>query len=181
VVVLVRTAPIERSGRPASLRTVAKPRAGEHKDPGVKSGNYLAHVLALAEARRAGATDCLFVNEEGHITEASTANAWFVFGDEVVTPPVADGLLPGVTRALLLEALRDAGIPHAERSVTPEAARTANEAFLTGTMRDVAPVLAIDDHSLDRGPWTLRVEEAWRARCAAQVTADRAALDDLIG
>ncbi len=180
VVVLVRTAPLGRSGQPVTLQTLEKPRAGD-KDPGVKSGNYLAHVLALADARRRGAGDCLFVNPDGNVTETSAANAWFVFDGTVVTPRTGDGLLPGVTRMLLLAALRHAGIPCQERSVTRAAAARADEAFLTGTMRDVSPVTSIDGVALPGGEVTARVAAAWREHCARTIAEDRAALRALTG
>jgi len=86
-------------------------------DPAVKSGNYLNNVLGLAEAQQQGATDCLFLNAQGFVTEASTSNVFVVRGGEWITPPLHAGILSGVTRALLLEWLRANGERATERDL----------------------------------------------------------------
>ena len=71
-------------------------------DPAIKSGNYLNNLLGLAEAKARGATECLFLNREGLVTEASTSNFYLVKDGVIATPAPSAGLLSGITRELLL-------------------------------------------------------------------------------
>src|SRR3989442_13841410 len=66
-------------------------------DPALKTGNYLNSVLALRESHAAGADDALMLDLHGQVTEASTSNVFFVNAGGVVTPPLAVGMLEGVT------------------------------------------------------------------------------------
>ncbi len=115
-------------------------------DPAVKSGNYLNNVLGLAEAQQAGATDCLFLNTQGFLTEASTSNLFVVRRDEWITPPLHAGILAGVTRALLLKWLRDHGERATERDLSRDDVLSADAVFTSSTLRDVAPVSHVDGH-----------------------------------
>jgi branched-chain amino acid aminotransferase len=113
-------------------------------DPAVKSGNYLNNVLGLAEAQQQGATDCLFLNAQGFVTEASTSNLFVVRGGEWITPPLHAGILAGVTRALLLEWLRANGERATERDLVRDDVLSADAVFTSSTLRDVAPVTHVD-------------------------------------
>src|SRR5690606_22955913 len=93
----------------------------ESLSPALKTGNYLNNILGLSEARLAGADDALFHNLQGRATEASTRNIWFVFKDRIATPPASEGLLFGVTRAILLDSIRECdGRPLVEEPLPPE-------------------------------------------------------------
>ncbi|MHC4079393.1 MAG: aminotransferase class IV [Planctomycetota bacterium] len=87
-------------------------------DPAIKSGNYLNNVLGLKEARERGATDCLFLNAEGRVTEASTSNFYLVKADKLFTPGLSAGLLAGITRGLLLQLCAEHDIPCLEQDLT---------------------------------------------------------------
>jgi len=120
-------------------------------DPRAKTGNYLNNMLGLVEARKQGAEDALFLNHEGHLTEATTANAWIVEKGRVVTPPVAEGLLQGITREWLLRKLPEAGIPATEGVIDLDRLHRADEVFLSGTVKGVMPVTAIDGKPVGKG------------------------------
>lgn len=113
-------------------------------DPATKSGNYLNSVLALAEAKDRGATDCLMCNGDGFVTEASTSNVWARIDGVWCTPPLSAGILAGVTRALLLEWLPTVGERAEERDLRPAELQRADELFLSSTLRDIAPVSQLD-------------------------------------
>jgi len=113
-------------------------------DPKAKTGNYLNNMLGLIEAKRLGADDAAFLNVEGHVTEATTSNVWIVEGGRVFTPPLAEGLLAGITRDWLLDALPAAGIPVAEATLDRARLAAADEVFLSGTIKGVMPVGRID-------------------------------------
>jgi branched-chain amino acid aminotransferase len=120
-------------------------------DPRAKTGNYLNNMLGLIEARRAGADDALFLNAELHLTEGTTSNAWIVEDGRVVTPPLAEGLLPGITREWLLGALPAAGIPVTEEVIDLPRLGAAAEVFLSGTVKGIMPVTVIDGEPVGDG------------------------------
>lgn len=113
-------------------------------DPAIKSGNYLNNVLGLKEARARGATDCLFMNNDGRLTEASTSNVWIIKGQTVMTPALSAGLLAGVTRRLLFNMCEEKGIDCVEMDLYEEDVRRADGIFLTSTLRDISPVDSLD-------------------------------------
>jgi branched-chain amino acid aminotransferase len=121
-------------------------------DPAVKSGNYLNNVLALGEARRSRkAYEAILCGGDGSVAEGSTSNVFAVVGGEVRTPPLEVGILDGITRAKVIALCRDAGIPFAERRMSPDELRAADEAFITSATRGVLPVTTIDERPLGAG------------------------------
>jgi branched-chain amino acid aminotransferase len=137
-------------------------------DPAVKSGNYLNNVLGLAEARTRGATDALFLNGSGHVTEASTSNVFAVKGGVVLTPPLSAGILAGITRGLLLDMCRQQSITAREQDLTPEDLRAADELFLSSTLRALLPVTRLDGKPVKDGApgrLTRRLAAAFDSYC----------------
>ena len=150
-VILVRPLP-DLVGKPARLAIVERLRNDRRAlDPATKSGNYLNNVLALAEAKDAGATDCLMCNQSGHVTEASTSNVFARIGGTWCTPPLAAGILAGVTRAMLLDFLPSCGEKVAERDLTAADLGRAEEIFLSSSLRDISPVTHLDGRPLHGG------------------------------
>jgi len=142
------TYPREQYERGCRCRVVARLRNPSRAlDPRAKTGNYLNNMLGLVEARREGADDALFLNADGHLTEATTANVWIVEGGRIVTPPLADGLLPGITRDWLFGLGEDV----AEETITHERLDRADEVFLTGTVKGVMPCTVIDGRPVGDG------------------------------
>jgi branched-chain amino acid aminotransferase len=137
-------------------------------DPAIKSGNYLNNLLGLAEARAKGATDCLFLNQQGHVTEASTSNFYLVEGETITTPPPNAGLLPGITRGLLFEFCADLHVPLRERDLAVGCLDGADEMFLSSTLRDIVAVTAIDGRPVNDGhpgPLTNRLARQFEEFC----------------
>jgi branched-chain amino acid aminotransferase len=120
-------------------------------DPRAKTGNYLNNMLGLVEARRAGAEDAIFLNAEGHVTEATTSNLWIASRGRVLTPPIGEGLLEGITRQWLLARLPAAGIPAAEGQIELDRLLRADEVFLSGTVKGIMPVVMIDGRPVGGG------------------------------
>jgi branched-chain amino acid aminotransferase len=132
-------------------------------DPAIKSGNYLNNVLALKEARDAGATEAIMLNVQGHVTEATTSNVFIVKDGVVKTPAMKEGLLEGVTRGFVLVVCRDLGFKVEETAITAEELLACDEAFLTGTTRDVMPIGMIGNHRIKftPGSMTLKIANAY--------------------
>ena len=145
-------------------------------DPSAKTGNYLNNVLALHEARMAGADDAIMLNEDGDLAEATTANVYLVKDGALATPPLAAGILEGTTRIRILALCRELGIPAAERPLRPEDARAADEAFVSSSVRGILAVRAIDGAPIGTGrmgPVTTRIRERFEAAARAEADAAR--------
>lgn len=137
----------------------------EALDPAWKTGNYLNNLLALREAKARGADEVLLLNLRGAVTEASTRNVFFVKGIELVTPPLSDGILEGVTRGMLLELVQNEGDFTAhELSVFPEDFSDFSECFLTSTTQDLVPVRSIGKAVFTTGPGSVGLELRRRFR-----------------
>ena len=113
-------------------------------DPRVKSLNYLNNVMAKREATLRGADDALVLNAQGLIAEASATNVFAVEGERIVTPPVTDGALEGVTRRTILEIAEQLGLETQLRSLGRFDLFAADAVFLTGTRAGIVPAGALD-------------------------------------
>lgn len=133
-------------------------------DPRIKSLNYLNHVLARIEANCAGADEAVLLNAQGRIAEGTADNLFIVRDARLLTPPVIDGALPGITRALILRLAGESGIEACERSLAPYDLYTADECFLTGTGAELIPVREIDGRAMKAcpGPVFQRCSTAFR-------------------
>lgn len=116
-----------------------------------KTLNYLNSILAKIEAINAGADDAILLDGRGFVSEASAANLFIVKGGRVITPPPTAGILPGITRATVMELARRLGYEVEERELTPHELFTADEVFLTGTASEIVPVTKINGRVIGDG------------------------------
>ncbi len=121
-------------------------------DPRIKSLNYLNHILARMEAGNAGAQEAILLNARGHVCEGSADNVFIVRNGALLTPPVSDGVLDGITRRVIIELAAQAGIVCREQTLAPYDLYTADECFLTGTGAELIPVREIDGRLLKQCP-----------------------------
>ena len=125
--VLIAKAPLPIPPPPADLVVSSVTRRNEYSPLArIKTLSTLDSLLARQEAVRRGADDAILLNSQGRVAGASAANIFFLFGEEIVTPPVDDGAMPGVRRELALECF-----PIVERSLTVEEAMKADDVLLT--------------------------------------------------
>ena len=127
--------------------------------PEAKTNNYVAAVRALKEAARHNAADALFVNEQGHVLEATRSNFFIFRSDTLVTP--RQGILIGVTRNVVLNLARDRFAVE-ERPVLLDELAQADEAFITSSSKEILPVVQIDDLVIGDGkpgPRTIELEQ----------------------
>ena len=120
-------------------------------NPMIKSNNLINNALAMQEALRSGADEALMCNQAGDVVECSQSNFFIVKDRRVITPPLDAGLLPGITRAFVLEISRDEGFEAVEEAVSVADVLAADEAFITGTTREVTPVVTVDTHHVGTG------------------------------
>lgn len=129
---------------PTTLATASIRRNQHSPLSRIKSLAYLDAILALREAGERGARDALFLNGAGHVACATQANLFAIRGQELITPPVADGVLEGITRGLVLAHAGQMGFAAHERTLTAEELKTADGVFLTSSARFIQPVSRID-------------------------------------
>jgi branched-chain amino acid aminotransferase len=139
-------------------------------DPIIKSNNLLNNALAMQEANRRGAEEGLMCNYRGELAECSQSNFFIVRDGAAITPKSQAGLLEGITRSFLFDVGDAIGVEVRNETLFPKDLETADEAFITGTTRELSPVTRIDERIIGGGrpgPVTLRLLEAYRTRAQA--------------
>lgn len=126
--------------------------------------SYLAGVLGKVMAARHEAFDGLFVNADGCVTEGTTTNVFVWRGKRLLTPPIA-GILPGITRRMIIELATADGVRVAERRLRADDVLDADEVFLTSSLAEVVPVIAVNARNIGDGtvgPRTQRLQGIYR-------------------
>jgi D-alanine transaminase len=134
----------------------------------IKSVALLPNVLAKQAAREQGAHEAWLIDAQGRVTEGASSNAWIVTGDgTLVTRPLGPDILPGITRAVVLEVAKALRLSLVERPFTLEEAFAAREAFITSASQIVLPVTRIDGRPIGNGapgPTALALRRAYHGR-----------------
>lgn len=129
-------------------------------DPAIKSCNLLNSVLAVQEAQDKGALEPIMLNAAGDVAEGASSNVFLVKGGVLVTPTLDAGILPGVTREVLIERARALDVAVRETTVRVPELLDADEAFITSSLKELAPIRTIDGRPVGDGrpgPVTLRL------------------------
>lgn len=137
---------------------------------GAKFANYLTSLLALREAKRAQAAEALIVDAKGFVLEGATSNVFVVKDGALWTPPENVGILPGITRAHLLEAAKTLGIPVRLEELPEQAIFDADEVFISSSIREVLPVVRVNEQTIRDGTpgvVTRRLHSAFRKAAGA--------------
>jgi 4-amino-4-deoxychorismate lyase len=129
---------------------------------GAKSTSYAANMLAQDEAAGSGFDEALLVSPDDTVLEAPTSNVWFREGDRLLTPALTLPVLAGVTRATLLELAPGLGYDIEEGVFALERLLRADEIFLSSSVREVMPVVAVGDAELAPGPAAAALQTALR-------------------
>lgn len=120
-------------------------------DPRIKSLNYLNNILAVIDAKKAGAIEGVMLNVQGRVAECTADNIFIVKNGRLKTPPELEGALGGITRAAVLDMARNADISCSETRMGLHDLYNADECFLTGTGAEVMPVTAVDGRQIGEG------------------------------
>lgn len=155
-------------GHPIRLATVGVRRNPTSFLSRAKTLSYLDGVLAFDAAQAAGADDALMLNTQGRVASTAMANLFAVIDGRVVTPPVSEGVLPGIARAMVLDLCGGLGIAAEERPLEVRDLTAAAGVFATNSVRLVMPVTAVDDAAAapeDGG--VTAIAAALRAACGA--------------
>lgn len=130
-----------------------------------KTLDYLPGVLGRTLAARHQAYEALYVTSTGRVTEGTTSNLFVVRGGRLATPPIR-GILPGVTRAHVIDLAEAAGISVAHQTITLRSLETIEEAFLTSSTVEVVPLVRVDERPVGTGqvgPITRRIQRLYQA------------------
>ncbi len=128
-----------------------------------KTANRLPYILAQREAEQAGANDAVLRNHDGNLVELTTCNLFMVRDGCLWTPPLSDGALPGITRAVVLELARENDWPLRVESLQPQDLERADELFGTNSLVEIVPV-TWPGMNPKSGRWTTRLIKAYRQR-----------------
>jgi branched-chain amino acid aminotransferase len=131
--------------------------------PGAKSINYIPAILCQREARMQQAIEAVYVDRNGYMLEGTTSNFFAFIGDTLVTPP-CNRVLPGITRQVVL-GLAEKEYTMIERELHKDEVRLIDEAFITSSVREIVPIVAIDSIKLGTGkpgPRTQKILEFFR-------------------
>jgi branched-chain amino acid aminotransferase len=152
----------------SGVRVILSSIVRNHPDtvnPMIKSNNLMNCALAMQEGYRRGAFEVVMRNYRGELAECSVSNLFIVKNGAALTPPLSAGLLPGITREFMFEVGRAAGVPVRESVLKDGDLLGADEAFLTGTTREIMPIVKVDDREIASGlpgPVTKTLHETFR-------------------
>lgn len=116
----------------------------------IKSLSLLGNLLSLDEARRKGFDDAVLIRD-GYVTEASAANFWLVKDGTLYTHPDGNLVLPGITKMKILSLAKELGVPVKEEAVTEAFLMAADECFTSSSLKEILPVVKVDDHLVGDG------------------------------
>ncbi len=136
------------------VRVIVSSIVRNHPDtvnPMIKSNNLMNCALAMQEGYRRGAFEVIMRNYRGELAECAVSNLFIVKDGAALTPPLSAGLLPGITREFVFEVGREAGIAVREAVLKDDDLYGADEVFLTGTTREIMPIVKVDDRNIASG------------------------------
>ena len=140
---------------------------------GLKTTSYAENVVAVSEAYRQGADEAVLANTVGDLCEGTASNVFVERAGELVTPPLSSGCLAGITRELLLEWAAAAGLPVREGApgelrydVLDEVGDGTTHLMMSGSIRNVSPVVSLDGSAVAAGPISLEAQRLFQARLA---------------
>ncbi|MBI2888115.1 MAG: branched-chain amino acid transaminase [Chloroflexi bacterium] len=129
------------------------------------TGLYVNSALAKTEANENGYDEAIMLTHDGHVSEGSGENIFIIMGNQLITPPVSDNILVGITReSVMLMAREELGMETVERTIDRSELYIADECFMTGTAAHVSPVLEVDHRKVGDGgigPRTARLQKLY--------------------
>ncbi len=167
---IVTAGPAARPPATAAVVTVPWTRNERAATAGLKTTSYADNVVALAHAQERGAIEAIFANTRGELCEATGSNVFVVLGGVIRTPPLDSGCLAGVTRELVVEWSREAGLEVIEEAMPLDVLTRADEVFITSSTKDVLAIHQVDDRPIPApGPVTSQVAAIFAANAAARL------------
>jgi branched-chain amino acid aminotransferase len=138
--VVALTADVNDWGRGVRLDVVANARQAASPFAGAKVLSWAQNLTWYEEAHRKGFDEVVLLNERDEVSECTSANIFAAFGNQVATPPLSCGCLPGVTRHVLLTETHPSDLMVVERTLSLDDLSAADQIFITSTTRELLPV-----------------------------------------
>ncbi len=145
---LALTADSKEWGDQVRLSIIANARHAACAFAGTKILSWAMNLTWIESAQKQGFDEVILLNERGEVAECTSANIFAARGNQVWTPPLTSGCLPGITRELLLGEIQVPGIRLEEHTLMPADLENADEVFITSTTRDLRPVVRIGEREL---------------------------------
>jgi branched-chain amino acid aminotransferase len=172
--VVAFTADVKPWGDAVKLGVAPHARHAASEFAGTKYLSWAENLTWYERAQEQGLDEVVLLNERGEVSECTSANIFIAEGGRAWTPPLDSGCLPGVTRAVLLEEIRAAGIDVREKTLLPEDLESADEVFITSTTRELLPVVSIEGLKVRRsGAVRLTLQQAFTSYVSAYVAPRR--------
>jgi branched-chain amino acid aminotransferase len=153
------SAPLKDWGTGVKLGVQTNARFASCEFVGAKVLAWATNLVWLERANQRGFDEVILLNEHGRVSECTSANVFVKFGSEVLTPPLSDGCLPGVTRQLLVDTIRVDGFQVRQVSLSLNDLHRADACFITSSTRDVLAVESIEGQPLKQNRAFV---ESWR-------------------
>ncbi len=174
--VIALTADSKNWGDGVRLAVQEQARHAASPFAGTKILSWSMNLTWLETAQRRGFDEVILLNERGEVAECTSANIFAARGNQVSTPPLGSGCLPGITREVVLSEVHVPGIELIERPLLPEDLECADEVFITSTTRDLLPVLEIEGRKLrSTGQTRIPLQQAFSDYVGTYVAEHRAA------
>lgn len=138
----------------------------ESMDPAIKSGNYLNNILARLESLDRKTDEGIMLTTRGYLAEGTVSNLFFVSRGRLYTPDLGLGVLPGISRKIVIDLAKKSGLPLTEGRYRPGRLSNADECFLTNTSMEIMPLVRVDGKRIGKGspgPVTRKLHAAYRA------------------
>ena len=168
VVMTLHTAPPMDVENPVQWRLITSSYRIPAGDPlsSFKTANKLVHIMARMEAVEKDADEALLVNTNGEVAETASGNLFWVYQDNICTVPTGCGVLPGITRAVVLEICQTLGLPVNKCVIKPKALRNSEGIFITQSALGIVPVATLDGEPVAPSPLVGQISRAYNEMLA---------------
>lgn len=163
LLIMLHPLPPENPDEPLQWSLVTSPMRIPASDAlsSFKTTSKALHVLARADAEERGADEALLLNSNGEVAETAGGNLFWVYQDKICTVPTGRGVLPGITRAVVLEICQSLGLETNKRVIKPEMLRHAAGIFVTTSALGIVPVVALDGRPVPPSPLVDQIASAY--------------------
>jgi aminodeoxychorismate lyase len=126
-----------------------------------KTTSKILHIMARAEANEKDADEALLINTNGEVAETTSGNLFWIYDDKICTVPTGRGVLPGITRAIVLEICQALGLQTNKRVIKPEALRNSTGIFVTQSALGIVPIMTFDGEPVVPSPLVDQISNAY--------------------
>jgi len=170
LVMSLHPAPAFEAGNPPRWKLITSSHRLPANEPlaHYKTCNKLVQILARAEADAAGADEALLLNTDGFVVEGASSNLFWIEDNAVCTPPLAAGILPGVTREVILEICQELEHEVRETNITVDKLNSADGIFVSLSSRGIVEITFVNHHQCKSSPLFPKILHGYSALIAKE-------------